>query len=228
MVVRAGSSTVAPPPAHELSAGVADVDPFAAEQRERLLRALEEEVLIHGYTETTVADVVLRAGMSTKTFYKHFDDKQTAFRAALLPRATEVLTITRASSQSVRPWPARVATSLQALLGFLTENPQIAQLGIVEIQAAGPQALAEFHHWLRRYADSLAPRTSEISTHMGTRPGLADQIAGAISQLLYDKITAGEPEQLPKLLPDLIDICLAPYIGPRQAEAALTSLKKRI
>jgi AcrR family transcriptional regulator len=198
---------------------------LAADQRHRILQAVEAVVLARGYTEATITEIVLQAGISSKTFYKHFDDKQSAFRAALLLRANDALNQTRAASESVRPWPARVYASLQALIRFITDNPGTARLGIVEMQTAGSEALTEFHHWLRRYADSLAPRSNEGVTPIAHRAGVADQIAGAISQLLYDKVGGEELSRLPMVLPDLAEICLAPYIGPHQAAALVTALQ---
>jgi AcrR family transcriptional regulator len=51
-------------------------------QRDRILNAIAEEVARKGYVETTVADVVSRAGVSSRTFYDFFRDKAECFLAA--------------------------------------------------------------------------------------------------------------------------------------------------
>ena len=53
-----------------------------ASQRGRMLAAIAEAVAEKGYAATTVADVVGRAGVSRKTFYEHFADKEECFLAA--------------------------------------------------------------------------------------------------------------------------------------------------
>jgi AcrR family transcriptional regulator len=51
-------------------------------QRTRILDALVDALAERGYGETSVQDVVARAGVSRATFYKHFQSKQEAFLAA--------------------------------------------------------------------------------------------------------------------------------------------------
>jgi len=51
-------------------------------QRWRLLEAITEAVARRGYAEASVADVIEIAGVSRKTFYEHFRDKEDCFLKA--------------------------------------------------------------------------------------------------------------------------------------------------
>jgi len=191
----------------------------SSEQRDRILATMESVVADRGYADTTVVEVITRAGISSKTFYKHFSSKEDAFRAALRVQAERVLTQTIQASKQAQDWRERVQLSLQELLRFIAESPTLARMGIVEIQLAGPEAVAEYQRWLRRYADSLAPRPGDRSSATSARAGVSDQIAGGISQLLYEQLSDDESPPLTHLLPALLEIALAPHIGPRQAAA---------
>src|SRR3954452_23052879 len=57
-------------------------DEVLASQRGRMIEAMAETVAAKGYAATTVADVVARAGVSRKTFYEHFRDREDCFLAA--------------------------------------------------------------------------------------------------------------------------------------------------
>src|ERR671932_1794815 len=57
-------------------------DDVLASQRERMIDAVAATVARKGYVATTVGDVVARAGVSRKTFYEHFQDKEDCFLAA--------------------------------------------------------------------------------------------------------------------------------------------------
>src|SRR6476659_5078578 len=57
-------------------------DEVVASQRGRMIEAMAETVAEKGYAATTVADVVARAGVSRKTFYEHFADREECFLAA--------------------------------------------------------------------------------------------------------------------------------------------------
>src|SRR3954462_13087342 len=52
-------------------------------QRERLFAAMVATVAEKGYEGTTVADLVELSGVSRSAFYRHFDDKQACFLAAI-------------------------------------------------------------------------------------------------------------------------------------------------
>src|SRR6516164_3645667 len=54
----------------------------AANQRERILSAVAEAVAELGYAEMSVEAVITRAGVSRRTFYEHFKNKEDAFLAA--------------------------------------------------------------------------------------------------------------------------------------------------
>src|ERR1700755_751661 len=52
-------------------------------QRERLFAAMVATVAQKEYEATTVADLVKLSGVSRSAFYRHFDDKQACFLAAI-------------------------------------------------------------------------------------------------------------------------------------------------
>lgn len=191
--------------------------------RERILIAVLDVVGDRGYIDATAVEIILRAEVSSKTFYKYFPSKEAAFRALLQSRAEHVLAACEAASQTATSWPTRVQASVRELLEFLSGNPTIARLGVVELQTAGAEAIAEFQRWLRRYADSLAPRPSEGASLTPPRIRVSDQIAGAISQLLYDTLSGTQPGNPLDLLSDILEITLAPYIGPRRASAFIAT-----
>src|SRR5687768_6636573 len=51
-------------------------------QRERMLAAMAEAVAAKGYARVAVADVIALAGVSRKTFYEHFANKDACLLAA--------------------------------------------------------------------------------------------------------------------------------------------------
>ncbi|HEY5052955.1 MAG TPA: TetR/AcrR family transcriptional regulator, partial [Solirubrobacterales bacterium] len=52
-------------------------------QRERLFAAMVATVAEKGYEATTVADLVELSGVSRSAFYRHFEDKEKCFLAAI-------------------------------------------------------------------------------------------------------------------------------------------------
>jgi AcrR family transcriptional regulator len=52
-------------------------------QRTRIVRAALDELAARGYEEITAAQIAARAGVSRKTFYEHFEERDGALVAAL-------------------------------------------------------------------------------------------------------------------------------------------------
>src|SRR2546430_4460155 len=71
-------------------------------QRARLLQAATEAVAEQGYVNTTVADILARAGVSRATFYQLFSDKEDCFNAAYRESAELVATAMAVELENVR------------------------------------------------------------------------------------------------------------------------------
>src|SRR4051812_24329832 len=99
-------------------------DEVVASQRGRMLDAIAETVALRGYGATTVADVVERAGVSRKTFYEHFRDKEECFLVAY-DTGVEVLMATMRAGEPIR-----------AYLETLAAEPAFARTFLIEIGAA--------------------------------------------------------------------------------------------
>src|SRR5712691_7213909 len=69
---------------HQLPSGRHGLLPtfVAANQRERIMAAVGPAVTELGYPEMSVEAIVARAGVSRRTFYEHFKNKEDAFLAA--------------------------------------------------------------------------------------------------------------------------------------------------
>jgi hypothetical protein len=55
------------------------------------------------------------------------------------------------------------------------------------------------------------------SQHGGERPLPEATLVGGIVSLIVREINAGRTEQLEQLLPDLVELTLAPYLGAEEA-----------
>src|SRR6266550_4193374 len=72
--------------------------------RGRMLEAIAQAVAMKGYAATTVGDVIARAGVSRKTFYEQFADKEDCFYAACTYVADSLYdTVARAIDAAATP-----------------------------------------------------------------------------------------------------------------------------
>jgi AcrR family transcriptional regulator len=193
--------------------------PFAERQAqantpERILRALAAVVAEKGYPDTTVADIVDRAGASQRTFYEYFDNKEDAIVAALDSGSAYMLAAALPAFRRAPDWPHAVHDTQEAMFAFGAEEPEYARLGGVEMYAAGKRALDQ-REVVTESMEGLLAQGYELKPE--TPPIAAEAIGGALYSLLYDHVNKKGPETLPDLVPTLVYVTLAPFLEEREA-----------
>jgi AcrR family transcriptional regulator len=139
----------------------------AASQRTRLLEAVGGAVAEKGYAATTIDDIVRGAGVSKKTFYEHFQDKLGAFLAAYEAASDQLYEHVRiaqdaaagagapAADHADDAWLERTHAGIRAYLRWLAAEPALARVFLIEVAAAGPEALARRERLRDRYAGRM-------------------------------------------------------------------------
>lgn len=191
----------------------------ATDQRERLYEATIAAVNEHGFVATTISDLVARAGVSRRSFYEHFENKEQCLLAtydALIGRLTTRLTD---SYDPQAEWAEQIETFVHTLFDASSDRPDAARLVSVEMGAAGPVGI---ERWARD-ADLLARFVSHI---FARAPGerrlpapLARAIVGALRTILYARVRRERSirslkGELRKLTPDVVAWILALHPVP--------------
>jgi AcrR family transcriptional regulator len=173
-------------------------------QRDRLLHGMAQTVARRGYAATPVAEVLKAAGVSRRTFYEQFADKEDCFLAAydaIMAVCSERLV---AAYHAGEKWEDGIALAYDALLRTLAAEPDFAHLGVVDVLAAGPRALARREATLRRFARFI-DFTRERAPAGATPPTLVGQaIVGGIHELVHSKLVRGQAARLPELTDELL------------------------
>jgi AcrR family transcriptional regulator len=181
---------------------------------ERILRALAAVVAEKGYPDTTVADVVERAGTSQRTFYEHFKNKEDAIVAALDSGSAHMLAAALPAFRRAPDWQHAVHDTIEAMFAFGAEEPEYARMGGVEMYAAGKRALEQREVVTEGMEGLLAPG---YELKPDTPPIAAEAVGGALYSLLYDHVNRKGPETLPRIVPILVYVTLAPFLDADEA-----------
>ena len=213
----------APQAAAALAAGEARLPPgrhglprtyVAENQRERLLNAVVEAVAEHGYDATTIGRITGAARISRKTFYEHFEGKEDCFLAAYEMVDAYVRDSMLTAPGAAEPWPDRVRARLAALLDALARDPAVAGFYLVEPLAAGGEVAARYRDAMQLLAETLRPEPEPSGLDVEVR----DQaLIGGVATLIVRRLNAGAADRLPELLPDLVELVLAPCLGREEA-----------
>jgi len=196
-------------------------------RRERLIAAMATVVSEEGYGAASVSKVVAAAGVSRNTFYEHFANKEECFLAAYDAAVELVIARVRAASAAETSRQAALEAGFAAFLGFAAGEPELAWLCVVEVLAAGPRALARRDEALRRFADFLEEGRAEMGAS-DVSPLLTEVVVGGIYEVIYARILKGDAALLPELLPDIMFVWLAPFVGAVRANAARAEVGRRI
>ena len=176
----------------------------AANQRERILSAVVQATAELGYADMSVETIIARAGVSRRTFYEHFKNKEVAFLAAYDAVVDQIVRrVQRAYLQQATALE-RLRAGLGAYLEFLASEPEIARMGVVEVLAAGPRALARRNDALQLFAEIIEDNIRQLvpSIH---RPELtAETIVGGIYEIVFSRILAGRTAELPGMTDHLL------------------------
>jgi AcrR family transcriptional regulator len=187
---------------------------IASNQRERLLDAIANVVADKGYASTRVADITEYAGVSRKTFYELFTDKEDCFLAAydaitalLMERMAQGLAAVADGS-----WEVKVHALLGEFLAFLASEPAFARMCIVEVLGSGPAGLARRDAAIEAFfpvVDQL-PR-SQPGSEKWLSPMTPVFVTGGILEVVYAAIRRGEIASLPDLEHDLTRLAFRAY-----------------
>jgi AcrR family transcriptional regulator len=187
---------------------------IASNQRERLLDAIANVVAEKGYASTRVADITDYAGVSRKTFYELFTDKEQCFLAAydaitalLMDRMARGLAAVAEGS-----WEVKVRALLGEFLRFLASEPAFARMCIVEVLGSGAAGLARRDAAIEAFfpvVDQL-PR-SQPGSEQWLSPLTPVFVTGGILEVVYAAIRRGDTASLPDLEDDLTRVAFRAY-----------------
>jgi AcrR family transcriptional regulator len=176
-----------------------------ASQRSRLIEAMAQVVADKGYAATTVADVVERAGVSRRTFYEQFSDKEACFLAAYDAGLAAVLgrISSAAEGDPGAGWRDRARSGVEAFLGLLASEGAFARALQVEILTAGPAALDRRAGMLVMFSGiwrNVHERARAEEPSLGELPDEVFTILTAgFEELIRDCIRTRGPAALPEL-----------------------------
>jgi AcrR family transcriptional regulator len=191
-------------------------------QRARLHGAMIEAVAMSAWAGTTVADVLALAGVSRRSFYEQFSNKEQCLMATcdtVVARSRQLVIDAWAGE---RGWDNRLHAACKALLDDIAAAPKAPRLVLVEALGAGPsvrehmQLTAHAFERLVAFALSSAPRDTRL-------PRLTSRaIVAGVRHVLFTRLLEGREQQLYTLTDELLDWSES-YRSPLAARLAITS-----
>lgn len=186
-------------------------------QRVRILTATVQEVGQRGAANLSVAHIVARSGVSRRTFYEIFEDREDCLLAAFEDALKRVAAVVVPAYEQSGSWRAKVRSALVALLGCLEDDRATGRLLIVESLACGPGALERRREVLAGIMRILEEGSANGKAS-GEPPALtAEGIVGGVISVLYARLTDTSQINLLNLTGPLMGMIVLPYLGSAAA-----------
>jgi AcrR family transcriptional regulator len=166
-------------------------------QRERLLKAMVAVVAEEGYHDSSVEKVVVRSGVSRRTFYELFANREDCFLAAYDEVAASALAVVEDACRRGSSPGDRVERPVRAFVEFWAGHPEEACTCIEEVLAAGHGGRARHAETVARLARMLERPLRELRGARGLDPLAARAFVGGIYELIRAPTDPGELRTLP-------------------------------
>jgi AcrR family transcriptional regulator len=197
-------------------------DRAAVSERGRIVEAVIEIAAERGYGETTVEEIVDRAGLDRAAFDRHFRGKYDCFLSAWQDVSEECMGTMVKAYESAEEWPDRLRAVAEQIVRGLSEDPSRASFG-VEVLAAGDAARARRDMTMRVIAGLIDSGRLLMDDPEAVPHTTAEALAGSAYGQIYSRVVRGAVDELPALIPQLMSAAVMPYLG---VEAAMDELRR--
>lgn len=186
-------------------------------ERARFIAAFGKAASEHGYRELTIEQVARYAGSTPEQIGAHFASKEDGLVAAQDAFLDGIWLDVLDACETAADWPLKVRAAVRSVIVSLTEASALARVFAIEGTAASVSAAERQFAVLDSFARLLRdgrriyPRAEEM-------PMITERaLVGGVASILSGHLLAEEPRVLAGLEPQLVELILTPYVGPRLA-----------
>jgi AcrR family transcriptional regulator len=183
-----------------------------------------EAVGTHGYAQTSVAELCRLAGVSKRTFYEQFANREACLQASYEQIVGGVVKLVDASRAPGAADDAELVAVLQTVICALADQPKAARLALVEMRLAGPGSRAMLERTYLGIEQTVARRLAGPSVTAASAVVARGVICG-FERVIRTAILSArpfEPAALASALGRWALACCAP-VSPRLLQASRSS-----
>ncbi len=134
-------------------------------RRKRIAEAALSLFASHGYTITSVDDIVTRARVSKSAFYEFFESKEHCFRELLAQEGGALIHDVLADAAAGHDHHERLRLGITRFVSSCFERSDVARLLVVESVGLSPGVEALRHDLQAQFADAVAEEVRHAMNH---------------------------------------------------------------
>jgi AcrR family transcriptional regulator len=200
---------------------VPDLQLVTPTKRQMILDGMLEAVGAGGYEHTSVRTVLDRTGVYRQAFYDNFAGKDDCYLQAYQAGVGRVEGLVEEAAAGATSWTGQLRAGLETLLDFLDAEPDVGRALVVEVHAAGPEALALRAAAMGRI-NAFLDRARESVDETESPPAIAGEgIAAGIHAVIHSRLATGSDGGFRQLLPEFMYFAVLPFFGAARAGAEM-------
>jgi AcrR family transcriptional regulator len=190
--------------------------------RERIEAAAIDLAAEHGYEATTIEMVVERAGVTRADFDRHFAGKEDCALQLYEENLGRFVSLVLAAARREPDWRDSMRAGGYAAARFLRDNPRLAQVGVIQMLAAGSMAEARRAGMMDPIVDLIDAGRNELEDPDSIGRGVAEAVLGSIYEITIRDLAGGlGTGAAEKIVPQLMYVAVRPYVGHELAREEL-------
>jgi AcrR family transcriptional regulator len=198
----------------------ATIDP---DERSRLIAAFSKAVGEQGYSRLRIETVARYAGVSVDRFHEHFSGTEQALVAAQEVFLKRLWLDVEAACGSRSSWPDRISAAVAAVIASLVETSATARVFAIEAPGASFAAAERQFAALAKLAGYLR-EGRRLYPQAASLPDSTERaLLGGTVSIVCEHLLAEDPQAIPRLQPQLVEVLLSPYLGEEEARRVAAS-----
>lgn len=178
----------------------------------------------HGYSDSTVDDIVVAAEIGVGSFYTSFSGKEDLLLQVYDQMVEQAKAEVAAAVSGATAWEERICRGLGKLLVLVAEEPKIARIALIELQTAGGPALTRYEETLAEIAKQLRAGRKVVNGAWRLPQSLELTLANSLAYLLRREMSKEEVKSVPRFFAELAQLALEPYLGQDRARRVVTRI----
>jgi AcrR family transcriptional regulator len=196
-----------------------------ASKRETILQGMLQTVGSTGYEAASVRTVLDQTGLYRQAFYDNFTDKESCYLEALDFGIERIEALVHAAASAEETWQGKLRAGLRALLEALDRDADLGRALIVEVHAAGPEALRRRTRTMDRVTEFVDSAREAPDRGESPPPIAPEGIVAGVHAVVHARLATGADSGFRELLPELMYFAVLPYFGSDAAESEMDAAR---
>jgi AcrR family transcriptional regulator len=183
------------------------------DQRARIFGAMVEQVTTEGYAATTIKDMAALAGVSRRTFYNMFPDKETCFLWVFDVIIRSAMQRVSDAYRGESDWGRQLHSGFRVFIQEVVERPDAAQLALVDALGAGPTVLEKMESASAAFEHMVSSSFAASPSGVALPRLIAKGIVGGLARVVRQRLLDDQAQELTAAAEELFDWMIA-YHSP--------------